>query len=103
MKSIFILLIAVSLGAISCQNENDELVETWFINSAKVDCTGAGPMKCLQIQKGEEIQSGEWMFFYDSIEGFDYVPGHIYQIKVRVSDKEGEIPMDASSKKYELV
>ena len=103
MKSLFIVLLAVSLGTLSCQTEKDEMMETWLVNSAKVDCTGAGPMKCLQIQKGTEIEPAEWQSFYDSIEGFEYVPGNIYQIKVKVIDREEPVPADASSKKYELV
>jgi len=35
----------------ACQNQPEGQVETWWINSAKVECTGVGPMSCLQISK----------------------------------------------------
>ena len=103
MKTILFLLISTVLGVVACERQDEENTEIWWINSAKVACTGVGPMSCLQIQKGSEIEPGAWEFFYSSIKGFDYEPGNIYQIKVKVTDKEGPIPADASSKNYELV
>lgn len=99
----FILFIsAILMTVMSCQKE-DETIETWWINSAKKDCVGVGPMSCLQIHKGENLDSEEWQFFYNSISGFEYEPGYIYQIKVKVTPKEAPIPADASSLNYELV
>lgn len=103
MKAIILLLISTVLGTVSCDNQTDENTEVWWINSSKTDCVGVGPMSCLQIQKGNEIESGNWELFYSEIQGFDYEPGNIYQIKVKVRDKTDPIPADASSKEYELV
>ncbi|MGY8916188.1 MAG: DUF4377 domain-containing protein [Flavobacteriales bacterium] len=103
MKTIFFLLISTILAAIACEDQTEENTEIWWINSAKMDCVGVGPMSCLQIQKGSEIDPETWEFFYSSIKGFTYEPGNIYQIKVKVTDKEEPILADASSKIYELV
>lgn len=74
-----------------------------WINSAKLPCSGVGPMSCLQIQEGYEIQEGKWQNFYSNIEGFDYQPGSIYQIKVSIFKLPDPIPADASSLGYKLV
>lgn len=103
MKTILFLFISTILGAVACDRQIEENTETWWINSAKMDCVGLGPMSCLQIQKGFEIDPGAWRFFYNNIKGFDYEPGNIYQIKVNVTDREPPIPADVSSKIYELV
>lgn len=103
LLSLFaILLIAQSCGKEDTSGDQKD-TETWWINSAKVDCTGVGPMTCLQIQKGEEIKDGEWMLFYDQVSGFEYEPGFIYKLEVGVSKKTAPVPADASSLTYELV
>ncbi|MFC5623228.1 DUF4377 domain-containing protein [Algoriphagus winogradskyi] len=103
MKTILFLFISTILAAVACERQAEENTETWWINSSKMDCVGVGPMSCLQIQKGAEINPGSWEFFYSSIQGFDYEPGNIYQIKVKITDREPPVPADASSKIYQLV
>ncbi|GAA0880136.1 hypothetical protein GCM10009119_31060 [Algoriphagus jejuensis] len=104
---ILLSVLAVLLMAQTCEKQGsgkaEANTETWWVNSAKVDCTGAGPMTCMQIQKGESIEEGEWKLFYDQISGFEYEPGFIYQLEVEVSKKEEPIPADASSLSYKLV
>lgn len=100
---LLMFIFTLFLAAISCQTENQTQKETWWINSAKVDCTGVGPMSCFQIQKGTNLEDGKWELLYDQIEGFDYEPGHIYQVEVEVSQKEEPLPADASSLSYKLV
>lgn len=103
MKTILFLMISTVLAAVACENQTDSNTEIWWINSAKTDCVGVATMSCLQIQKGSEIDPAGWEFFYSSIKGFDYEPGNIYQIKVKITDIEGPIPADASSKNFELL
>lgn len=109
MKTIIVLLQVLVMAMFSCKNrekeveENQNKTETWWINSAKVDCTGVGPMSCFQIQKGEKIDSEAWEMFYNEISGFNYEPGNIYQIKVEIVQKNDPIPADASSIDYKLV
>lgn len=99
---IYLYFLVVILSVLSCEKDENKN-ETWWINSARKDCVGVGPMSCLQIQKGEDFDASNWQLFYDLIEGFEYEPGYIYQIKVNVTKKAEPIPADASSLKYELV
>lgn len=103
MKSLFAILFVALLGVFSCEPVEQEETEIWWINSAKVECMGVGPMQCLQIQKTTDLDPAKWQLFYDKIEDFDYQPGYIYQVEVKVGDKAEPIPADASSKTYELV
>lgn len=75
----------------------------FWINSTKLPCQGVGPMTCLQIQEGAEIEEGKWLNFFSNIEGFDYKPGNIYRIKVKVEKLPPPIPADASSLRYTLI
>ncbi|OOG71918.1 DUF4377 domain-containing protein [Algoriphagus sp. A40] len=103
MKLFILLLSLAAMAASSCEKEAESQTEIWWINSAKVDCTGVGPMTCFQIQKTEEIESGKWELFYNQITGFEYEPGFIYQVEVGVSQKQELVPADASTLSYELV
>lgn len=102
----FILLFFISAIALNtCQNETKEkMPETiLFINSAKVDCSRVGKMKCLQIQEYDTVTNG-WKNFYGNIQGFEYEPGYIYKISVKKEELDpATVPADASSIKYSLV
>lgn len=96
------------LAMMSCKSanitENSAMEEKIFwVNSSKLPCTGVGPMSCLQIQENDNIEEGKWNFFYSNIEGFEYQPGNIYRLRVKVNKMEEPIPADASSLRYELV
>lgn len=94
---------AIMILGMATLGESNKTTETWWINSAKKDCVGVAPMSCLEIQKNTKIDPEAWELFYSSIKGFDYVPGKIYQIKVKVTKRPEPIPADASSLTYELV
>lgn len=103
MKLLLLLFNLAIIAASSCNKEDKSQTETWWVNSARVDCVGAGPMTCYQIQKSDEIESGKWQLFYDEIQGFDYQPGYLYQIKVEILKKSEPIPADASSMTFKLI
>jgi heat shock protein HslJ len=75
-------------------------VKTMFIAPETKDCTGAGPMTCLQVA---ESADGPWTLFYDPIDGFTHEPGYLYELKVSVSQRPTPVPADASSLSYTLV
>ena len=100
LKSVLLLFTGLILFSCGVENQGNEL--TYWVNSYKVDCVGAGPMKCMLIQKGDKVVSGEWQNFYTQIEGFDYQAGYIYKLLVR-EEKLENVPADASSIKYTLV
>lgn len=71
---------------------------TLYVAHFPKDCVGVGPMTCLQVR---ESPDEEWRLFYESIEGFDYVPGYDYELRVRTETVE-DPPADASSIRYIL-
>ncbi|MFW5741497.1 MAG: DUF4377 domain-containing protein [Myxococcota bacterium] len=72
---------------------------TMYVHEQQVDCQGEGPMRCMQVR---EDSDGEWTWFYDSIEGFEYEEGYRYELRVEVSDVD-EPPAGGSSKRYRLI
>lgn len=74
------------------------MVRMW-VEPERVDCTGVGPMECLQVSYTED---GQPELFYSPIEGFEFVEGTTYVIDVRVSEVASP-PADGSSLKYALV
>jgi hypothetical protein len=55
----------------------------------------------LLVQEKNNIGSDSWTKFYNSIEGFDYQPGFIYDIKLIVEQIDSPTD-DSSSLKYTL-
>ena len=100
LRNLTILFMCLVLFA--CNSEKQVEGFVYWVNSYKVDCVGAGPMKCMLIQKGNEAVAGEWQNFYTQIEGFDYRPGFIYKLLVK-EEKIQNPPADASSIKYSLI
>lgn len=105
MKSLLLFfIIAISLN--TCENIAPEKVSETilFVNSAKVDCTGVGPMKCMQTQESDTLDPNGWEFFYETIEGFEYVPGYIYKLAIKKEKLDpATVPADGSSIKYTLI
>ncbi len=96
-KNIYLVLILVSL--MSCKSAANK-TNLW-VNSAKVDCVGVGPMQCLQVKFNE---TENWSNFYDAIEGFDYQPGFVYELEVQVDTLDkANLPADKSIYAYKLL
>jgi len=101
-------LLTASAGLAGCSSAGSEaggpeagsgeVVRMW-IEPELVECTGVGPMECMQVAYSE---GGETQYFYDSIAGFDYQEGTSYVIDVRVTEVE-DPPADASSLSYTLL
>jgi hypothetical protein len=76
------------------------VIETLYVNRELVDCEGgAGPQKCLQVRREADKP---WELFYGGIDGFDFEPGFMYEVRVDVTDVDNP-PADASSRRYSLV
>lgn len=95
MNSRFIAIFSMVLLFFSCSS-NDRIL---LIASNKVDCTGVAPQKCLQIK---EVGETDWTYFYNDIEGFNYVEGFYYRLKVAVMEEDNP-PADGASLKYKLI
>ena len=92
MKYLFFLLI------LACNPKNEEMLKTLYIADHLEDCTGVGDQKCMLVKDNPE---GEWTYFYDQIQGFEYEEGFTYEINVELQKVENP-PADAPSIKYIL-
>jgi heat shock protein HslJ len=72
--------------------------KTFYLNSTQQNCTGVGPMQCLQYK---EKQNEGWKLLYQSIEGFTFEEGYFYKLKVK-QVKVKNPPADGSSHRYIL-
>ena len=102
------LLILALLVLSACGVENpfsslvgdEEHIEIITIGPYIQTCYGAhGERDCL-MEYNED--SGRWEFFYESIQGFDFEPGFIYTLEVRLEDRGTEI-QDVGRYAYHLV
>ncbi|MGY0216235.1 DUF4377 domain-containing protein [Endozoicomonadaceae bacterium StTr2] len=66
------------------------------VSPLKVDCHGMIPMKCL-------IVDGD--YFYSDIQGFEFVEGHRYKLKIQRIQQytTDNVPADASLYDYRLI
>jgi heat shock protein HslJ len=104
MKNAFIITMFLFLASCASQKELTTNSYNMWVKGVKVDCTGVGPMKCLQVQKNEDIIPGNWQNFYGNIEGFQFIGGNLY--KLRITERKlpkTQVPADGSSLKYTLV
>ncbi|MDE0041669.1 MAG: DUF4377 domain-containing protein [Candidatus Poribacteria bacterium] len=62
-------------------------------------CQGFIEQDCF-MEYNEEAR--QWHFFYDAIEGFDFEPGYIYTLEVRLEEREPGL-QDVGRYSYHLV
>ncbi len=100
MKILFLMLIGIIF---SCSSDDDNQPQTidMRINYYQNTGIGVGLFLTLLVQEDNNIGSDTWTKFYDPIEGFDFQPGYIYDLKVVVEQVDNP-PADGSSLKYTL-
>ncbi|MEN8228191.1 MAG: DUF4377 domain-containing protein [Bacteroidota bacterium] len=104
MRMLTIIIGTMFLMACGGLNKSNPNRHVYWVNSTKVPCVGAGPMQCLQVQKGEIPDPAAWQSFFSPINGFEYQPGYIYKIVVEEKQLDpAEVPADGSSIAYTLV
>lgn len=88
----------------SCSSDDDVNTQTIDMRINHYQNTGlaVGPVLTLLVQKGDNIGTDNWTKLYTNIEGFDYVPGKIYNVSVMV-EQINNPPADGSSLKYTLL
>lgn len=105
MLSIALLLLTFSIG---CDRTNtidtlitpgEENMEILIIGPYTETCQGFIEQSCF-LEFNEASQ--EWHLFYENIQGFDYEPGFIWTLKVRLEDRGTEI-QDVGRYAYHLV
>ncbi|HEU4579706.1 MAG TPA: DUF4377 domain-containing protein [Polyangiaceae bacterium] len=73
--------------------------KTLFVAAAQADCQGEAPQKCLQVRESE---TEPYRNLYSNIEGFDYEPSYVYELRVEAIPVPNA-PADASSVRYRLL
>ena len=82
------------------EEENEEHIEIITLGPYTQRCHGAFfEQDCLMVYNED---SGRWEFFFEGIEGFDFEPGFIYILEVRLEDRGTEI-QDVGRYAYHLV
>ena len=102
------LLILALLFLSACGVENpfsslggkEEQTEVIAIGPYTELCHDAHFERPCMVEYNED--SGRWEFFYESIQGFEFEPGFIYTLKVRLEDRGTEI-QDVGRYAYHLV
>jgi|SRR6185295_6726630 len=90
---------AGSTEAGNAETSAQTVTNTLFVGEAQVDCQGEAPQKCLQVRESE---SEPYRNLYSSIEGFDYEPSYVYELRVEATPV-AHAPADASAVRYRLL
>ena len=103
---VLLAFLGLACGAGGASNEAatdvpEDTLETTVlevtVGAERVDCVGVAPKKCLVV---------DGLYFFDSIEGFDYEPGYRYVIRMERYDAWPDMeepPQDASAYGYRLL
>ena len=94
LLSITLIFLSLTVGC-----GRDEHIETLIIGPYRTECPSFSGSDCY-LEFNEERQ--RWEFFYEGIQGFDFEPGYIYTLKVRLEDRGTEI-QDVGRYAYHLV
>ena len=100
MKPILAVVALLSLFGAGCDPaSHDGSLEILTIGPYARTCQGFIEQTCF-LEYDE--RSGEWEFFYEAIEGFDFDPGFVYTLEVRPEDRGADI-QDVGRYAYHLV
>jgi hypothetical protein len=73
--------------------------QTLYVAPYTRTCQGMYEMQCMLVRESRE---GEWLNFYDQIQGFTYEPGYEYVLLVGWRQVPNP-PADGSSREYWLI
>ena len=91
----------VNTNSVKDDNIKSKQIVVLKVNAEEVDCYGThGKQKCLQIK--ELGVDNEWQNQYESIQGFDYKPGFVYNLQVEKIVLENP-PKDVGASFYKLL
>ena len=80
-------------------SEHEEHTEILTLGPYTVRCVGAFEQDCFMEYNDA---AKRWEFFYEGIQGFDFEPGYIYTLEVRLEDRGTEI-QDVGRYSYHLI
>lgn len=75
------------------------VLKTLQVAPSRVECTGVAPQLCLQVR---ESAGAPWTLLYEAIDGFDYEPGYLYEIRIK-EEAVAHPPADGSAIRRSLV
>ena len=107
MKTYFLLFLFSSLFLMTCTSkiEDDPIISEGTlirVNHYTENCIGFIEQKCYLVQEGDAIGTENWSLFYDEIEGFEFVPGYIYDLDVNILERN-PAPQDIGKYRYILI
>ena len=95
----FSLIFFIILQSCPPPERDDTRITRLLIESYTTECQGFILQECYLVKEGDAIQDGEWTYFYDTIEGFDYSPGFRYTIEV-IKKERNPPPQDIGKYQY---
>ena len=90
-------VVTLVLIVTACGSPDDKEILEVTVGSELKECVVVGPMQCMVVDGN---------LFYDRIDGFDFVQGYVYRLKIERYDAwpdEEEPPQDASKYGYRLI
>ncbi|PIB35443.1 hypothetical protein BFP72_08560 [Reichenbachiella sp. 5M10] len=105
--SSIIMTLVYLCSCTALRNENNESFEyrtdLIWVNSYKIPCASVGKSDCFLTQVSEmNTPSEQWRPFYNDINNFDFTPGYLYLLKVRIDFKDS-IAANGNFYKYTLM
>lgn len=103
MKKMLLFALALSISLSCSQDDNCSLESTINLRINHYQNTGIGIAETLtyMAQQDTELFSGNWLKFYNDIEGFEYEPGFVYNLSVDIVEVQNP-GIDESSLRYIL-
>jgi heat shock protein HslJ len=105
LKTIVLLVTVLVMQGCGTKKNAHLGNKTMWVSGYKTECdAGAGKGECLLVTTDADLAEAKWQNFYTNIEGFNFEPGLLQKIEVKVAELPGaEIAADQSSLKYTLV
>jgi hypothetical protein len=98
-----IFFITITVSCSKEENKTTQIEGTLIrVNHYKEDCVGLIEQECFLVQQEDAIGSDNWTFFYDDIVGFTFIAGFIYDLDVKIEERN-PIPQDIGKYSYTLV
>lgn len=98
-----IFFITITVSCSKEENKTTQIEGTLIrVNHYKEDCVGLIEQECFLVQQEDAIGSDNWTFFYDDIIGFIFIAGFIYDLDVKIEERN-PIPQDIGKYSYTLV
>jgi hypothetical protein len=98
-----IFFITITVSCSKEENKTTQIEGTLIrVNHYEEDCVGLIEQECFLVQQEDAIGSDNWTFFYDDIVGFTFIAGFIYDLDVKIEERN-PIPQDIGKYSYTLV